>query len=917
MAKDMDRLYDLLPVIYRQKDAEKGYPLRALLQVIAEQVNLVEGDMDQLYENWFIETCQDWVVPYIGDLVGYRPVHESGEPGPVATVRQRQHNKILIPRSEVANTVRYRRRKGALALLEQLARDAAGWPARAVEFYSLLSYCQPLNQIHLNRGRTLDLRNMRALDNINGPFDEVAHTLDVRRVTSHQTQGRYNIPGIGVFVWPLQVYSVTRATACCPDMNLRPHCFTFNVFGIDVPLFTLPDPETDETHIAEEMNLPVPITRRTLRERKVDYYGEGRSIQIWREEDNNRKTPVLPEEIVVADLSDWGHRKRRIPAKGHVALDPELGRIAFHPKEEPKNGVTVTYYFGFSADIGGGEYERSLSQAEDAQIYRVGSQELFKTVNKAVEGWQRDKAMFKDAIIEIAKGDIYNPEAEKDLLKNATISEGESLQIRVEGGRTYGIGTKGEFKTVSEALQVWKKEKANEERVKDAVIENTEGSAYGPCEEEDLADTAAKDEGDAPPIRSEDGTIYRVGSNEKFKTLSEALEGWKKKDEANRALFKDAVIEIMEGGVYGPVEEKDFPETVNIGEDESLQIRAASGIRPIIRMPDRVNVLDYFTVENSSEESSQVPVVPRRGGRLILDGLMAGQSIRIRGNLEHLTIRHCTIMPGKAFLELEDLHCSVNIEHCIMGSIRVSQEAVTTEPLKINVSDSILDTVGRSLGAISNQEDNYAHAVFRIERCTVLGRVMAQAIDLAENCIFADRVQVVRSQQGCMRFCYVRVPADADAEEFKTPRRYHCQPDLAMDKAESVLLEKLLEKRASQASGSSSELSSDESEEVQKEIREARRLAASFVRPQFWSTHFGDPGYARLARPMIPEIWRGADDESEMGVFHDLFQPQREANLRARLEEYTPAGMNCGIIWAEGFCKPDVYNKGRGDLDER
>jgi hypothetical protein len=138
-----------------------------------------------------------------------------------------------------------------------------------------------------------------------------------------------------------------------------------------------------------------------------------------------------------------------------------------------------------------------------------------------------------------------------------------------------------------------------------------------------------------------------------------------------------------------------------------------------------------------------------------------------------------------------------------------------------------------------------------------------------------------------------------------------------MDKAESVLLEKLLEKRASQASGSSSELSSDESEEVQKEIREARRLAASFVRPQFWSTHFGDPGYARLARPVIPEIWRGADDESEMGVFHDLFQPQREANLRARLEEYTPAGMNCGIIWAEGFCKPDVYNKGRGDLDER
>jgi hypothetical protein len=905
MAKDMDRLYDLLPVIYRQKDAEKGYPLRALLQVIAEQVNLVVGDIDQLYENWFIETCQDWVVPYIGDLVGYRPVHESGEPGPVSTARERKHNKILIPRPDVANTVRYRRRKGALALLEQLAWDVAGWPSRAVEFYSLLSYCQPLNQIHLNRGQSLNLRNMHALDNIDGPFDEVAHIIDVRRVTSHRTQGRYNIPGIGVFVWPVQVYSVTRATACCPDINLRPHCFTFNVFGIDVPLFTLPDPETDETHIAEEMNLPVPITRHALRERKADYYGEGRSIQIWREDDNNRRTPVPPEQIVVADLRDWGHRKRQLPVKGRVALDPELGRIAFHPKEEPKNGVTVTYYFGFSADIGGGEYERSLSQAEEAKIYRVGTQELFKTVKEALEGWKKDKAMFKDAVIEIAEGDVYDPAAENDLLKTATIGEGESLQIRVKGGRTYLVGTKEEFKTVKEALEGWKKDKANRAKVEDDVAISMEEGVSAHVEEKDLAETATKNEGESLQIRAEDAKIYRVGTKEEFKTVSEALEGWKK-DKANRALFKDAVIEIMEGGVYGPVEERDFPETVNIGEDESLQIRAASGVRPIIRMPDRVNVLDYFTVENSSEEIDKVPVEPRRGGRLILDGLIAGQSIRIRGNLEQLTIRHCTIVPGKAFLELEDLHCSVNIEHCIMGSIRVSQESVTTEPLRVNISDSILDTVGRNLGAISNQDDLYAHALLRIERCTVLGRVMAQAIDLAENCIFADEVQVIRSQQGCMRFCYVRVPADPD--ESKTPRRYHCQPDLVMDKAESEL-------RARKPP----EQSLDEKDLIKfrREIREARRLAASFIHPQFWSTHFGDPGYVRLARPVIPEIWRGADDESEMGVFHDLFQPQREANLKARLEEYAPAGMNCGIIWAEGFCKPEVHILKRGEVNER
>jgi hypothetical protein len=118
MSTSRDRLYELLPAVYRQRDAERGEPLRALLQVIAEQVNVVEADMAQLYENWFIETCQDWVVPYIGDLIGYQPVHEAGEPGDVTTVRGLERNKILVPRREVANTIHYRRRKGALALLE-------------------------------------------------------------------------------------------------------------------------------------------------------------------------------------------------------------------------------------------------------------------------------------------------------------------------------------------------------------------------------------------------------------------------------------------------------------------------------------------------------------------------------------------------------------------------------------------------------------------------------------------------------------------------------------------------------------------------------------------------------------------------------------------------------------------------------
>ena len=73
---DKDRLHNLLPAIYRIRDVEKGEPLHSLLKIIEEQVEAVRGDIDGLYQDWFIETCADWVIPYIGDMVGNRPLHE-------------------------------------------------------------------------------------------------------------------------------------------------------------------------------------------------------------------------------------------------------------------------------------------------------------------------------------------------------------------------------------------------------------------------------------------------------------------------------------------------------------------------------------------------------------------------------------------------------------------------------------------------------------------------------------------------------------------------------------------------------------------------------------------------------------------------------------------------------------------------
>src|SRR5262249_10488795 len=138
MSERVDRLYELMPVIYRVRDAERGYPLRALLRVLAEQVNVLEDDIAQLYENWFVETCEDWVVRYIGGLIGFEPSLDVGEPASRPTARARARNRLLLPRREVARTLRYRRRKGTVRVLEELALAVAAWPARAVELYRLL-----------------------------------------------------------------------------------------------------------------------------------------------------------------------------------------------------------------------------------------------------------------------------------------------------------------------------------------------------------------------------------------------------------------------------------------------------------------------------------------------------------------------------------------------------------------------------------------------------------------------------------------------------------------------------------------------------------------------------------------------------------------------------------------------------------
>ena len=349
-------LFELLPTIHRIRDAELAEtqglargPLEELMAVLAEQIEIAEESLAQCYDDLFIETCADWVVPYIGDLIGYRSLHSAAA-------------RIASPRAEVAHTIALRRRKGTALVLEQLARDVTQWDARAVEYFQRLCATQYMNHTRPQCVQCPDLRQGAALEWIGTAFESANRTVDIRHIESRR--GRHNIPNVGLHLWRLQAHSRTFA----PALRVGPRRYRFSLLGHDLPLYNRPIAEDDITHLAEPDNVPTPLSRRRLGEGLARYYAARAaagapidnahpSIVLW-----VAGSEIDRNAIRVCHLGDdgggWAHTP---PEEDTYAIDPALGRIALPANVDDPIEVRVTWHEGFSADIGGGEYERGKS----------------------------------------------------------------------------------------------------------------------------------------------------------------------------------------------------------------------------------------------------------------------------------------------------------------------------------------------------------------------------------------------------------------------------------------------------------------------------------------------------------------------------------------------------------------------------
>ena len=322
------------------------------------------------------------------------------------------------------------------------------------------------------------------------------------------------------------------------------------------------------------------------------------------------------------------------------------------------------------------------------------------------------------------------------------------------------------------------------------------------------------------------------------------------------------------------------PLAIAAADAAEIELRAADGVRPILRL------------------AAPLALSGGADARITLNGLTIEGAVEIGPDadgvsLKEVTFRHATLIPGLGFdpagaprspgaisLAVATTGLELFLDRCVTGPVRM------TDTTNAEIRDSIVDaaaaeSIDSAEGiAIAGPGPGDPAGALTIIASTVVGRIHARSFPLVSDSILFARspdddsppVRAVRRQVGCMRFSFV--PRGS-----VTPRRFRCQPQLAIDQA--------IEARHAELGGPV-----PAAERALIALRIARRLV-----PSFTALRASHPAYAQLRRSAPEEIRRGASDEGEMGAWHLLFQPQREANLRIRLEEYLRFGLEAGLFF--------------------
>lgn len=741
-----ERLYADLPSVIRVRDAEAGEPLRALLDIVGEQADILAADIARGYENLFIETCEDWAVPYLAGLIGAALLYDISQSQDDATALAEfgdlRGPRLLAragpgARADIARTVASRRRKGTVSALADVAQYASGFPVRLVEGLARTGWTQ-----HLRHARP-DLATAglpTRLDSVlvGGPFDRTTRFLDVRGPDG--PVGWYHPAHEMLAVYRQRAVGHRQVTARQGDQPWR---YRLDPLGLDRPLFTrgcrpeeappwlraatVPDrlrPALLEADLLAHRQAPRgPDGARpphSVLYGQVDALADAPAASLGLWADGSFVTPAVDEaadgtsytaQIVSRRLDPWPATR---PHGRVVAVDVRNGRAAWGDGMDLPTAVTASFFHGTAGRSGGGDYERSQ--------------------------W--------------------------------SVSTAQDLVLTVAGA---GSEPRPDHTTVTAALLAW---------------------SAGPA--------------------------------------------------------RHTVIRILDSGTYA------LPASLDAA-GRTLVIEAADLARPVLRPAGPTAAL---TVSGP--------------GALTLTGVALDGRIAVRARTDLLRLLHCTLPPGGArgddgalvadgpsvVVAEPSPRFRLQIAFCLLGAVRLDGAAD-----EVLVLDSVVSS-GTGTDAVAGS--GAAATALRAERSTFLGDVAGRTADMSE-CVLTGRLLAARTQQGCLRYCYL--PPDDPARPDRagrTPRRFACQPERAV--AEQLA--------------------------AHPEVPDPAALAAAVrqrVRPVFVSRRFGDPGFGQLDWSCPAEIACGAADGAEIGAFNHVKQAQRLENIRHRLSEYLPAGITGGV----------------------
>ena len=407
-------LYERLPEIYRIKDEEQKPPsqLKSYLALVEEAFSAIHENIESLYHDLFIESCDDWVIPYIGDLLGTS--HLKGDPWTL--------------RADVADTITLRRRKGTIGAIELLTFNLTKWGVHCVELRENLIWNQHLNHQRPDeggdppyglpsvtrntviRGGTVTLRDPAILSLLGTPFDPFAHTADLNPPAHGNI--RYNLPNLGIFLWRLEDYRIriskplanpltggivdNSGTAIGDEAKFIAQ-FHVHPMGEPIRLFNTYrfDPDIKPpvvTHIDETPG-PIPLARLTEgspagapeKYVAVETYDDANPIQdldisevgfqlhlpnstfpgeIW-------PKPIPPKDWSIRgeNLCAWETGISPVLKNREIAIDPVIGRIVIGVDTGAEatalaNDLLLTYTYGAVGPVGAHPISRPRAPTE-------------------------------------------------------------------------------------------------------------------------------------------------------------------------------------------------------------------------------------------------------------------------------------------------------------------------------------------------------------------------------------------------------------------------------------------------------------------------------------------------------------------------------------------------------------------------